>query len=142
MDKLAEKLKADAERIDVSVTEELDYRIDASLRGIAQVQPEPKPQQGRPPLFWWASSLTGAAAALVVLAIINSHSQSDDGVETTTGVPVVDTTTVALPPLSNVPTIDWKTESAMLTEPLRQELENLQSDLKKAEEKVKEDIGL
>ncbi len=30
----------------------------------------------------------------------------------------------------------------MLTAPLQQELEDLQSDLKKAEEKVKRDIGL
>jgi len=38
--------------------------------------------------------------------------------------------------------IDINAESVMLTAPLQQELENLQSDLKKAEEKVKRDIGL
>ena len=106
--------------------------------GTAQAQPESEPQQGRPPLFWWASSLTGAAAALVVLAIINSHSQPGDA----TDPELTEPTTIAATPLPNVPIIDWKTESAMLTEPLRAELENLQSDLKKAEEKVKEDIGL
>jgi hypothetical protein len=30
----------------------------------------------------------------------------------------------------------------MLTRPLQQELEDLQSDIKKAEEKVKRDVGL
>ena len=33
-------------------------------------------------------------------------------------------------------------ETAMLTAPLQEELDKLQSDLKKAEEKVKRDIGL
>ena len=41
-----------------------------------------------------------------------------------------------------VPVIDWKAESAALTSPLQEELKKLQSDLKKAEEKVREDIGL
>jgi hypothetical protein len=41
-----------------------------------------------------------------------------------------------------MPTIDWKAESAMLTRPLQRELEDLQADLKKAEEKVKKEIGL
>jgi hypothetical protein len=40
------------------------------------------------------------------------------------------------------PVIDWKTESAMLTQPLQRELEDLRADIKKAEEKVKQDIGL
>ena len=38
--------------------------------------------------------------------------------------------------------IDLNMEAAMLTAPMQQELEALQSDLKKAEERVKRDIGL
>lgn len=132
MDKLAKQLKADAAMIDVQVSDELDRRITASLQGVTPEQPV---VQSRPAAFWWASSLTGAAAALAVIAIINSQSQPGED-----SVPqVADTSPV---PELSTPTIDWKTESAMLTRPLQQELEDLQSDLKKAEEKVKRDIGL
>ena len=40
------------------------------------------------------------------------------------------------------PPIELNMETAMLTAPLQEELEALQSDLKKAEEKVRRDIGL
>jgi hypothetical protein len=92
-------------------------------------------KQARPASFWWASSLTGVAAAMVVIVIINSQSQPK--VE-----PVAQIAGTSPVPQVVTPTIDWKTESAMLTRPLQQELEDLQSDLKKAEEKVKRDIGL
>lgn len=135
MDKLTKKLKADAAMIDVQVSDELDRRITASLQGITPERPDLPAHKSRPAVFWWASSLTGVAAALVVIAIINSQSQPGDD-----PVPqVVETSPV---PEVTTPTIDWKTESAMLTRPLQQELEDLQSDLKKAEEKVKRDIGL
>jgi hypothetical protein len=41
-----------------------------------------------------------------------------------------------------VPDIDWNSETAVFTAPLQQELDALQSDIRKAEEKVKADIGL
>jgi hypothetical protein len=138
MDKLAEQLKSDAAAIDVQVSDELDRRITASLRGIQPETDAVTPVRQRPAAFWWASSLTGIAAALVVIAFINSHSQVGSTPE-----PIAE----VLPNMSPVlvpttPTIDLKTESAMLTRPLQRELEDLQSDLKKAEEKVKRDIGL
>ena len=40
------------------------------------------------------------------------------------------------------PVLFLEAENVRLTAPLRQELEDLQSDLKKAEEKVRRDIGL
>ena len=134
MDKLATQLRADAEKIDVQISNELDRRILASLHSTTPEKPEPAVIQQRPALFWWASSLTGLAAAVAVIAIINSQSQSDPAVET-----VVQTSPVISPV---TPLIDWKTESAMLTRPLQKELEDLQSDIKKAEQKVKRDIGL
>ena len=132
MDKLADQLRTDAERINVAASDDFDYRLEASLRGVTPEKGEPAASMpgSRPALFWWTSSLTGAAAAMVVIAIVNYNSQPDDP------------TTVATTPPANVPIVDLKAESAMLTEPLRQELENLQSDLRKAEEKVKQDIGL
>ena len=39
-----------------------------------------------------------------------------------------------------MPTIRWQTETVVLTSPLEQEFEDLQSDLKKAEEAVRQDI--
>jgi len=134
MDKLAKQLKDDAARIDVRISDEFDRRMAASLEGITPEVPDAPRLRQRPAAFWWASSLTGVAAALVFIAVINSHSQ-------------VEVTEVISPPTSpvsmaTIPTIDWKAESAMLTRPLQRELEDLQADLKKAEEKVKKEIGL
>ena len=129
MDKLAKRLREDAERIEVTVSDELDYRIEASLRGVVQ-ETRPK-EQARPPWFWVASTVTGIAAAVAVIAIVNM--QEPESVE----VPPATMVAEELPPV-----IDLNAEAAMLTRPLQQELEDLQSDLKKAEEKVRRDIGL
>jgi hypothetical protein len=138
MDKLARQLKQDAALIEVQVSDELDRRITATLHGIEPEMAKVPQVRQRPAVFWLASSLTGIAAALAVIAIINSHSQFETAPESMAGgspdtSPVLESMT---------PTIDWKTESAMLTRPLQRELEDLQADLKKAEEKVKKDIGL
>lgn len=130
MDKLERQLREDAQRIEARVSDELDARIGASLRAVTPQAPAGRrPRAGRPALFWWASSLTGAAAALAVIAIVNLPSP---------------TTPVETPPpsMAAVPVVDWQAETAALTSPLQEELENLQSDLKKAEKKVREDIGL
>ena len=131
MDKLAKQLRTDAERIEVTVSEELDRRINASLRAVEPLGPsEGAPRAARPPLFWLASTLTGVAAAAAVIAIVNWQTPAEP---------------VAATPVNfaaAVPVIDLKAESAMLTGPLQDELDKLQSDLKKAEEKVKRDIGL
>jgi hypothetical protein len=128
MDKLAKQLRTDAERIEVTVSDELDRRISASLRAVEPV--EQLPRAGKSPLFWWASTLTGVAAAIAVIAIVNWQQP---------GEPVSATPANFV---AAVPVIDLKAESAMLTGPLQEELDRLQSDLKKAEEKVKSDIGL
>ena len=138
MDSLTTQLKRDAELIDVQVSDELDHRIAASLEGITPERPrEPAPQQ-RPAIFWWASALTGVAAAFLVIAVFSSRSQLEAEKTPMIANSVPEAASLGI----NAPTIDWKAESAMLTQPLRRELEDLQSDLKKAEEKVKRDIGL
>ncbi len=141
MDKLAKQLRADAERIDVAVSDELEQRILASLHGVsprAEANLDTAaPLQQRPARFWWTSSLTGVAAAALVIVIINSQSRQPDSERPSEGV-ITPPETVA----TIMPVIDWKTESAMLTSPLREELEKFQSDIKKAEKKVKQDIGL
>lgn len=131
MDKLAKQLRRDAEKIEVAVSDDLDYRISASLHGVSPLDaPLAKSPPQRPALFWWASSLTGIAAAAIVIVIVNL-SQPEPAVAPTPG-------TIA----AIVPEIDWKPESAVFTGPLQEELDALQSDLKKAEEKVRADIGL
>ncbi|MGB5624855.1 MAG: hypothetical protein WBM61_03910 [Woeseiaceae bacterium] len=139
MDKLANRLRQDADSIEVAVSDELDHRIAASLRSVTpQQESESIVTSRRPALFWWASSLTGIAAAAAVIILVNSG---------TSQVPATATpsTTVTATPASiaaAVPAIDWQAETAMLTSQLQQELDALQSDIKKAEEKVKDDIGL
>ena len=128
MDRLARKLKRDADDIEVRVSDELDHRIAASLRSVTP-EAARKPEPARPAGFWWASSLTGIAAAAAVIVIINSW-QADPPTAAPADV------------VATVPSIDWRTETASLTGPLQQELENLRSDLKKAEKKVRDDIGL
>ena len=125
MDKLAEQLKRDADNIDVRISDELDHRIEASLQSVT---PATRRQPARPAGFWWASSLTGIAAAAAVIVVINLRSEP-----TPTPAPA--------DVIATVPSIDWQTEAASLTGPLQQELENLRSDLEKAEKKVREDIG-
>ena len=136
MDRLGRRLREDAARIDVTVTDELEHRIEASLRAVTPETETARERVVRPPLFWWASTITGVAAAVAVIAVLNWQTPADP----LAPVPMRTTTPVPIAELAPMP--DLKTEAAMLTAPLQQELENLQSDLKKAEEKVKRDIGL
>lgn len=134
MDKLTQQLKADAERIDVQVSDDLDRRIEASLLAVAPDRPQPATAK-RNAGFWWASSLTGIAAALVIIAIVNFQPAPEVMPQANSGTPPVSI-------IAKTPVIDLKMRSAMLTSPLQQELEDLQSDIKKAELQVREDIGL
>lgn len=134
MDKLARQLRDDAERIDASISPELDARINASLHAVTPVkEASPRPRSWS---FWLASSLTGAAAAIAAIAFVNMR---------TPEVEVAQPTAVAATEQNNsytVPVFDLTAETAVLTSPLSEELQALQSDLKKAEQKVREDVGL
>jgi len=131
MDKLANRLRHDAENIDANVSDELDRRIRASLHGVTpEADREVSAPPARPAGFWWASSLTGIAAAVAVIAIINAQQAA----------PVPQATPANI--FAVVPVIDLKTETAMMTSPLQQELDALQSDIRKAERRVREEIGL
>ena len=137
MDKLADRLRKDADNIEVAVSDELDHRIAASLRSVTPHQEsESIVTSRRPASFWWASSLTGIATAVAVIIFVNSGTSQVPA----TATPATTTTPASI--AAAVPAIDWKAETAMLTGQLQQELDALQSDLKKAERKVKDDIGL
>lgn len=129
MDKLARQLRDDAGNIEVRISDELDARILASLNavtpeGTIKAQPE-----RRPVTFWWWSSVTGVAAALALIAVINLRAPEPQPVASER----------AVQPLQ-LPGIDWKAREAVLTSPLEEEIDNLQDDLKKAEEAVRQDI--
>lgn len=130
MDKLAKRLRKDAARIEVDVSDELDRRIEASLHAVTPPDTIAQRPAAKPPLFWWASTITGIAAAIAVIAIVNLQVEPQPD-------PV---TPVDL--MANAPIIELNAETAVLTAPLQEELDKLQSDLRKAEEKVRRDIGL
>lgn len=129
MDKLAKQLRDDANSIECQVSDELDMRIRASLEGVKLDVPARSRQRSRSPVFWWASSLTGVAAATALIVLVNLAPPEQ--------TPAV---TEPAPQALVIPTISWQAETAVLTSPLEQEFEDLQSDLKKAEEAVRQDI--
>ena len=127
MDKLAKRLRDDAANIDVDVSDELENRIQASLVGVEPEPPKTTRRASRPGSFWWASSLTGIAVAVGVIALLNLQQPAAPPTD-------VDAQTVVFP------AIQWHAEPAVLTAPLEQEIEDLRSDLERAEEAVKQDI--
>ena len=128
MDKLAKQLREDADQIKVLITPELENRIEASLRGAVQ-DDAASVKRGQSTLFWWASSLTGVAATLVIIAIVNL---SEPELESAITEPQQQA--------FSVPKFAWKPQPAVLTQTLEQELVDIQSDLKKAEQTVRDDI--
>jgi hypothetical protein len=135
MDKFTRKLREDADRIDAEISAQLDSRIRASLAGIEpEVQRRPE-QKRRPAWFWLASSLTGVTAALAVIAVLNLMRPDE---------PVAVPRVTAESPVQPValPALDLDVRAAMLADPLAQELEDLQADLKKAEELVRGDVRI
>ena len=135
MDKLASKLREDASRIDAQVSVQFDNRIRASLDAIEPERPRRRKTTRRPVSFWLASSLTGITAALAVIAVLN---MTDSNEPVTASRSVVGNT---VPPVG-IPVIDLEIEAATLTSPLARELEDLQADLKKAEELVRGDVRI
>ena len=129
MDKLAIQLRQDADYIECTVSDELDDRIRASLEGTTPAPQRRSTRESKSFSFWWASSLTGVAAAIAVIVVLNLQAPGP-------GSEVLQSTPQPL----LVPTIKWRVETAVLTSPLEQEFEDLQTDLKKAEEAVKQDI--
>ena len=134
MDKLKEALREDAAAIDATVSVELDHRIRASLEGIQPERPEKAPRPRRGISMWWASSLTGIAAAAAVIVAINlSRDEVPEAAPTNT-----------VAGAQNVPPVmpELTARAAVLAGPLEEELEALESDLRKAEQAVREEMGL
>jgi hypothetical protein len=137
MDKLASKLRADAANIDAQISAQLDSRIRASLNAIEPEVARQRQPVRRPVSFWLASSLTGITAALALIAALNMIDSNEPepvpqnvvgNTVPPVGIPVLD--------------LDHEVEAAMLAGPLARELEDLQADLKKAEELVRGDVRI
>ena len=129
MDKLAQQLRQDADNIECTVSDALDDRIRASLEGTTPVPQRRPARESKSFSFWLGSSLTGVAAAIAAIVMLNLQAPGP-------GPEVVQ----SIPHALVVPTIKWRAETAVLTSPLEQEFEDLQTDLKKAEEAVKQGI--
>ena len=123
------QLREDAALINVAVSTDLDDRIRASLQGVTPEQPRDSLPPVRWRSTWWASSFTGIAAVAALILVLNLNEPE----------PVPLRNDIAVP---SIPTPDWILENAMMTEPLEQELADLEADLKKAEEAVKKEIGI
>ena len=129
MDKLSRRLREDAANINIEVSAELDERIRASLEGVTPERARDDAASTRPRSMWWASSLTGVAAAIVVIVLVNLNQPEPPPTATTAQIiPTFTPTLIAT--------------HAVMTAPLQKELEDLEADLKKAEEAVRKDIGL
>ena len=135
MDELARKLREDAAKIDADVSAQLESRIQASLNAVEPDALRQRKPQRRPVSFWLASSLTGVAAALAVIVVLNLGDTPEPA-----AVPQVVANTPT--PQIAVPALNLEVEAAMLASPLAQELEDLQADLKKAEELVRGDVRI
>jgi hypothetical protein len=129
-DRLRQQLREDAASINVAISAELDDRIRASLEGVTPERPRDRAALSPPRSMWWASSLTGIAAAAAIILLLNLT-------ETPTPEP-------ALPSTAFVPTVmpNLNLRNAVSTQPLRQELADLEADLKLAEEIVRKEIGI
>jgi hypothetical protein len=129
MDKLAKRLREDADLIDVSISPEMETRIRASIAGVRPETPRVRAESVRPPWFWWASSLTGFAAAAAVVLIVNLRGPGE-----------IPPRVVQAPSTIDVPVVEWRLRPAVLTSPLEEEYADLQADLRKAEQLLRQDI--
>jgi len=152
MDKLERRMKEDAAAIEAEVSPQLQMRIEASLQG-TQALPSaarntpvgastagdsPEHRLGRrATTLWWASSLTGLLTAALVIVLLNWQR---DRAQTEPVEVASDYTTVPSPALPFQSHLPLRTRTADLTEPLEQELLDLQADIEKARETLERDL--
>ncbi len=132
MDKIAERLREDAARIDVAVSPELEARIRASLEATEPAARAPEGRRRDTVRRWWASTLAGAALATALIVALNLWPGNPGDPATGTDVP--DLAAVDLP------RVPLRVEPAVLTSPLEEEYAHLKSDLEKAEKAVREQL--
>lgn len=127
MDELEKRLRQDAANIDSAVPPALTARIRARLAGAARPVPRRAPSPFR---LWAAASLSGMAATLLVVLLLPDASPPEPR-------PLAHRAPVPADIARDFPLV---VETAQLTAPLEQELENLKADIEKAREKVERDL--
>ena len=138
MDELKRRLRADADALDARVSDELDVRIEASLRGIERRVAAPQRDEARPrawlnPWITWGSSLTGVGLAAAVILAVNIA----DGPQRPANGTAAPATTAAVPPM---PDFAWELRTADFAAPLQHELAAVRADLKRAGKAVQKDV--
>ena len=119
----------------MEVSPQLRARIDASVQALPMMPPEMKADTPGQSL-WWSSSLTGLAAAMLVIV----PSSAGTGSRRTLCRPRYFATEPSLDDAREAPMFPLTASTAELTEPLEDELRNLQSDLEKARDSVARDL--
>lgn len=159
MKEIEERLHEDAARLEAEVPAELRARIDSALRRAAPAVPRrtragvglPRirhrfagkvGQQAKaraigdrygPGSLWLGGSLTGLAAAASVVLLVNRDAGQAPEPLSHTPRPVSEYVQLEFP-------VPLRAQTAVLTEPLEEELANLRSDLEKARENVARDL--
>jgi hypothetical protein len=136
MDKLEQRLQQDAEEIRPTLAPEVSARLMARIKDTQQVAR--REGHGKSRMSWWlASSLTGVVAAAVVLAVVNRP------VTLAPDHPSA-TPSIAQATPDEAAAIDsglkLKLQSVVMTTPLEEELQNLESDFEKAREAVRREL--
>lgn len=130
MDEMDERLRRDADKIEAPVPPELSARIRATLKSVT---PARRRTRAMMPLgVWVAASLSGAAAALLVFLLLPRAEPPARRPE-----PLAQSAPL---PRSIAQEFPLEVRTAELTGPLEEELANLQSDIEKARERVRDDL--
>lgn len=133
MDKLSQRLREDADRIETKVSPEHRKRIDASLAA-AEREDVARLSTKRSRRLQWTSAVAGVAAAVAVVAVITVLNRPRSEPDELSATPEY---TAELP--NPVP---LELRYAELTDPLQQELEHLRADVEKARATVERDLGV
>jgi len=139
MDNFEKQLKQDALDIRVDVSPQMAARIEASIHATERASAAGERRNGGASR-WWFSTLAGVVGALLIIVLINRDDPTVDGLaEPQPTARVVPEVTLQLQD-----PFPLEAKTAVLAEPLtqdlEQELENLKSDLEKARQTVEEDL--
>ncbi|MEQ8208138.1 MAG: hypothetical protein RIA65_18335 [Woeseia sp.] len=129
MDKLDQQLAQDAAAIDAELTDTWRQRLDARWREARPVTAEVSSGWQRPALRF-----AGLAAGLVGLLVASGLFQRTR--------PIEDVRLATVPPYTQeaVRPLPLEVEQVDLTQPLQQELLNLQADVEKARQSIERDL--
>ncbi len=135
MGNLEKRLREDADEIRVDVSDELSRRLRASV--CAAERPAASAQgSGHGFSLWWLASLTGVAAAIVGIALLNLADVRAP--EAPDEAPMARVVPDELWQLQSA--FPLRAETAALTEPLEEELENLKADFERARDNLEADL--